>query len=136
MLWQTFLDKNFVVFSVKACEDVRILLTDVPGIGTANAIEVVIETRDSAKDKNTIRNWLTQEDIRYRFVSDLLSCNSFRTFWISWTESFIAFGTGAKVGQQQILATDGVSDFSVTGVSFAAKDTQDSIFEFGENEGL
>ena len=61
----------------------------------------------------------TEEDID---TPEILSCDEFRTFWISWDNGLIAIGTGAWVGYTEFISwqdpePDGVGYLSISGWS-------------------
>ena len=57
---------------------------------------------------------------------DILNCDGFRTFWISWDNGRIALGTAAVVGFNELLSwqdsePDGVAYLSISGWSNVAE---------------
>lgn len=133
MLWDSLYGKDELIFSVKACEDVRLLLSDVIGTATSNAIELVLGTMTNTRFE--IKNYRSGSVYVYEDHSGLLNCNAFVSFWVSWHGGLLKLGSGALPGQQVIIYDQIEDVINFAGVSFAAVNTQMTQFEFSVNKG-
>ncbi|ELT97145.1 hypothetical protein CAPTEDRAFT_193482 [Capitella teleta] len=89
-------------FRVRSCRHVIILLTAVElhGIGDFYRVEI-------ARHGNqlVIRD-LLGSDLAATIIDELLSCETYRSFWIGWLDGVIRIGRGHKYGWGELLRYD------------------------------
>jgi hypothetical protein len=91
-------DRTCFQFEVLSCHDAHIAIMDSP-TQTKNFYEIVLGGWSNRK--SVIRN-VRQGAPKAFFMSGLLSCKEFRSFWISWKGGQINVGRG-KICEQQTL---------------------------------
>ena len=77
-----FTRRNFVTFSVQSCESAIVLLAQTPGITDTRYYEITIGMVD-----NTRLSFFDSDnagEITDVVSDNLLNCDEFKQFWISW----------------------------------------------------
>jgi len=94
-------DKSEVTFSVTACKEANVILSQIPGIFKYRSYEVLIGTAENTE------TWLRRSDngalLAFMVTPGILNCETHQFFWISWTISSISFGKGNIPQQNRIL---------------------------------
>jgi len=94
-------DKSEVTFSVTACKEAHVILTQIPGIFKYRSYELLIGTLENTE------TWLVRSDdgafLGWAITLGILNCQLRRFFWISWTINSLSFGRGTIPGQNRIL---------------------------------
>ena len=89
------------VFKAKACSDVHVALSSVHG--SSDGMEVVIGgwSNSMSAIRPTKGGHLTEVT-----TLDILSCDQFRSFWITWSNTYGTYnvGTGEVVDQQIFMS--------------------------------
>ena len=68
-------------------------------------------------------------------TTDILSCNIFEPFWISWYENYLKVGTGTVLESNVILSFDDPNSIPIGGITFAVNDTSGSHWYFSHFTG-
>lgn len=90
---------NNVIFDVKACNDAHVILSEQHS-DVINSYEIVIGGWGNTK--SVIRT-CKQCQPRTSFIGNPLSCDSFKSFWISWENGAIRVGRGHIIGHGEFM---------------------------------
>jgi len=92
------LSRQFFKFKVRACNDAHITLSSDGSFDADYSYEIVLS------------GWLNQRSVIRRChqcdesvsvdTQQLLSCNDYRQFWISWDNGMVSVGIGWNIGVQ------------------------------------
>lgn len=104
-----------IVFGVSACKDVRLALSEIPGISTRYTYELVIGTSDNSI--TVLRDAVNGQTLTQSNTSDILHCTLTRMFWISWAGGAISFGSGTVLERSRLLYFKDSSSHPVNAVS-------------------
>ena len=88
-----FTRRQYITFSVQSCTSAIVLLAETPGTTETRYYEIIIGNVDNTKV--SIFDSDNAGDIYDLQVEELLNCDEFRQFWISWT-----FNNGTLVGKR------------------------------------
>ena len=101
-LHRSLLDTQETVFKVKAASDAHISLLSVPSNFKAPSYEVIIGALSNSKTVLFCKS--SAGDIEFEIdTPNILSSSELRSFWLSWINGTIQFGTGDVVGQSRLL---------------------------------
>ena len=93
--------KTYMTFKVRACNDAHIALAADDSMDPANSYEIVISgwfnQRSVIRPCHQCQEWISAD------TPDLLSCDTYRQFWISWDNLVLSVGSGWQVGTQAFL---------------------------------
>jgi hypothetical protein len=90
---------HHMIFNVKTCNDAHVILSEQHTDERAS-YEIVIGGWGNTE--STIRT-CKQCELRTTYFGSPLSCNSFKSFWISWNNGTIRVGTGHNVGHGEFM---------------------------------
>ena len=92
--------RPFLVFSVMACSDVTLVMSEILGLTNVRSYKVLIG-HGPGQDQLEIH----KDNVRqiHRHLSCVLHCTQFREFWISWEHGLVVFGFGSEVGANAYL---------------------------------
>lgn len=94
-------DRSGLVFGVSACKEVRVALSEIPGITTRYTYELLIgASENSATVLQDPSNGQTLARVN---TAEILNCSAMRMFWISWAAGAVSFGKGTVVEQGRLL---------------------------------
>ena len=65
----------------------------------------------------------------------MVSCNTSRTFWISWESGLMKLGRGAKVGYDEVLSYSHDNPYGVNSASFSAGWGSSGIWTISQPKG-
>ena len=131
----TVLATNYIVFSVKACSNASIALSQLPDVTDYNTYEIVLGM--DSNTKSSISRGKHGPVIASAATPNMLDCNSFKTFWVRWTnDKRIEVGKGIHAGSSRFLTTGIESSFTgVASVAFTSPDGVTSKWELTEIKG-
>ena len=86
--WFTIHDRTSLAFRVQGCSDVRLALSELPGIFSSDTYEVIIG--GSANSMYAIKDVVGGGTVATSQRTDILDCLAFSDFWISWTNGKVA----------------------------------------------
>lgn len=105
-LHRSLLDAQYTTFKVKAQSDAMISLLRVPRNIFATSYEIVIGTQSNGHTVTILRGksplGANEFEIEIDTV-DILSSTDLRSFWVSWQDGAIQFGTGNVFGQGRLI---------------------------------
>ena len=78
-----FTRRSYITFSVQSCTSAIVLLAETPGSTETRYYEITIGLFENTKV--SIFDSDNSGDIADMEIADLLNCDEFRKFWISWT---------------------------------------------------
>ena len=86
--WTSVMGYDYLTFSVRACADVRLALATVPQTPETAAYHVIIADTSgrSLIQVDSVSGGEVKAEIT---ISDLLSCDSYREFWVGWANKTI-----------------------------------------------
>jgi len=91
-----------MTFQVRACEDARLILADVPGQWSTFAKEIRIGIDNNVTA--VFDQYMSFGEPLSSAQSDgILNCTEHRSLWLSWKEKRVDFGTGLDVGENRVL---------------------------------
>ncbi len=99
--WIDVLGQQNLVFHVMACTNAHLALSSLPKKITILTYEMVIG--DHNNTRTLLRDSIGGSILAQSVTPGILSCDQYRTFWLSWTIHSIRFGVGNHVGQQEYL---------------------------------
>ena len=130
---RTVAGENAVVVGIQACSDGHIGLSEVPGLSSLNMYEVVIGGWSNTK--SVIRR-ARQGDIEVEASTpEILSCNSFKFFWVTWEDGIIEVGAGGIIGQTRLLYFKDPNPYTVNSITLTTADGHEGAFVYAENTG-
>ena len=109
--------RDYVQFSVRACSDAHVIVSEVPGRYIANAFKLVI-----GLNGNTQTSIVAQGGSTEPWVQDtpkILDCNIFKAFWIKWNKQVIVLGEGTDLDKNKKISLYAPDMHPITGVSIA-----------------
>lgn len=112
---QTVKDKQWMLFSVKSCNDAHIALSSNPGFTAEHTYEIVLG--GASNKKSFIRNETLSASLVSKDTPGILSCDEYREFWISWEHDMIEVGTGTDTGRDMFMNYAGTSLFPIHGLA-------------------
>ena len=124
-------DREYFIFSLKACEDAYVILTTVPGITEDNSYHIVMGAQSNSMTE--IHKQSPQSETKSFSTQDILSCSEMRPFWIRWVSGSIELGTGDDVGSAILFAWRDMSAYEINSISLASKHTENAHWEFDED---
>ena len=113
-------NKNSLMFSLKACSDGHVGLSEIPGLSSLNMYEVVIGGWTNTK--SVIRRARQGKIEVEAQTPDILSCDLARYFWVTWEDGVIQMGTGGVLLQGTILTFTDPEPYTVNSVTLATSD--------------
>ena len=84
-MWKSVVDRKFFTFSVTACADARVILTEREGRTDEHVYEFVIGGWKNTR--SVIRTNIKgggRTVMASKLTTDILKCDKHVTFWISW----------------------------------------------------
>lgn len=96
-------DLDYIIFEVKACQGARIALEHIPGVYEYRTFEVEIGIDDNkgVAIRDTVGG---PNKMEAALGTELLHCDSYRTFWISWREEmYYSVGRGSKIRSDVLI---------------------------------
>uniref|UniRef100_X2B7D1 Farnesoic acid O-methyl transferase domain-containing protein n=1 Tax=Capitella teleta TaxID=283909 RepID=X2B7D1_CAPTE len=114
-VWETVEHKQGIVFSVRACSDVHVILSDVIR-DTADRYDIVIG--GWANTKSAIRTFEQKEHVSVS-TPEINSCQHHRAFWITWQNGAIEVGQGEIIGLERIMDYQILDMYPVRAVGFS-----------------
>ncbi|CAG5123808.1 unnamed protein product [Candidula unifasciata] len=125
-------NKNFLTFKIKAKCDAQIALCAIYGDVERKTFEICLGAEDNTK--SFIRDGSLGPVKAEANTVNLLNENEFRYFWLSWTESRVEVGRGAKQGQGKFLTWDVPPNrqFKVNSMAVATSRATKGQWEFVE----
>lgn len=129
-MWYTPAAQKHVVFKIRACSDVHIVLAEYFAVTDYNVYEIVIgQNSDSQSVITHGRNGIV---LTRQSQASGLSCNYAVWFWIDWSRG-INVGTGYEVGDSVILGVNVTAlpeIFDINAVSITTGPGIDGYWEF------
>ncbi len=119
-------------FHLRACSNAKIALTAIPGNIKDNfTYEIIIGYNADKNTKILLRGTDEQEVANTPFI---LSCDTFRQFWVSWLSGEIRFGIGELFESEVIKLVPSIK-FSVTGISLRTDNKLSGEWIFSKDLG-
>ena len=78
-----------MAFKVKACSEVWLALSQVPGLVEASTYQIGIGVGQQGAAKDAVQIYSDGDVKRTVTFQDILKCDEFSEFWISWENGFI-----------------------------------------------
>ncbi len=96
--WLSVVGYSSFVFRVRACQNVKILLAETMGNYNVMITNIFIGTN------NENSSIIHRNDEVINHTPNILHCDEFRAFYVTWTESTVNVGTGASIYHNNILS--------------------------------
>lgn len=131
LLHLTVLAKDHVIFSVQACKEAHVVLSEIPGVTFYNAYEIAIGVADNKE--SLIRHNRGGPTLVTAPTDNILNCDEQRQFWISWPGLHsieLEVGHGDIVGQEKFMGTSLETSFLLNSLSVSSGDTETGKWEF------
>lgn len=121
-------------FQVKACMDLHIFLTQNPGSVEAYAYQIVLGSDDN--QKSSIRKKEPYQHTETFDTPNVLNCESYLDFWLSWTSNIIEMGTGVTTGNNMLFSWRDVSNpYPINVLSLASRHSGQVVWQFLRESG-
>ena len=124
-VWLTVTGRTNAVFSVKACTDAHVALSEVPGLFTTKTYEIIIGGYSNAYSKIRLGRDI---DLKTEYTQNILNCNEFRYFWVSWKDGIIEMGAGLVVGSGQVIRYQNPEPFLINGFGISTVEVTDGVW--------
>ncbi|KAI0229902.1 hypothetical protein LSAT2_019688, partial [Lamellibrachia satsuma] len=132
--WLHVAGRTTIVYRVKACSDVHVIIAEQTKDLTTKATEIV--TGAFGNSRAMIRKAVHGPEYVAANISNLLHCGEFRTFWVSWGGKLLRIGRGPTVGQQMFVTVPRTSFSHVINVAgFSTYDGHSGSWTIPENTG-
>ena len=95
-------ESPYFVFSVQACNDAHVALSEIPGLHDYNTYELVFG--GWANTGSAIREARQRDQRHFVRTPGILSCDEKRTFWVGWKDGLIEVNLLALSISGNILA--------------------------------
>lgn len=126
-------ERKFFLFSVRACRSVQLHLTHLPGVVNDHAYEIIIGGPDNTK--SAIRKLPPDEQLHEFDTQNILSCETDRVFWTTWSDGVIKVGEGDIVGAREKFNWTDVSPYTINAVALASRDNTQAVWQFAKESG-
>ena len=89
-MWKSVVDRKYFPFSVSACADAHVILTEKEGRSDGHIYEFVIGGWENSRSviRTNIRGG-GRTVMASKQTADILKCDQMVTFWISWLDGHI-----------------------------------------------
>ena len=132
-MWVTVDHLNGKSFAVKACKEAHVYLSTFYGYVEKDAYEVVIGTGGNTRSE--IRAVVGGTPVASTVTEQILDCNAFRRFWVSWVGGRIEVGTGRIVGNFRMLEWTDSQPISIHFFSVGTSDNTEGTWDVNTYEG-
>lgn len=114
------MQRNYLLFRVRACSEARLLLAYDPFDLTSNTKEVIIGGWSNTKSE-IYGDMSSNETLVTEDTGSILNCDAFNDFWVQWSASGITVGKGS-LNSQEFLRYDqsGLHNIHAVSVSTGA----------------
>jgi hypothetical protein len=127
-MWYSPFSKTSVLFKVRACSDVHILLAKHFAIADDGVYEIVIGALSN--QLSLIRYGIGGTILVQQNTQNVLHCSYAQWFWIDWSRG-ISVGTGYQVGDSAFLQINELPHrFDIGALSVATGQAIDGYWEF------
>lgn len=135
--WLTSFTGDNLVFKVKSCRHASLALSAFLGLSRPLTYVVSIGTK---ANKETEIDWrIGDSTSRVSIASEnILNCDEYRDFWVSWRDDMVRVGKGRVVGEDEVLKHEGSSDLkshSVHAVSLGTSEGADGHWDIANYQG-
>jgi hypothetical protein len=107
--------RSGLLFGVAACNDVHVALTETPGVQTRRAYELVIGA--SGNSQTLLKDASSGSSLAQVSSANILSCNAVKSFWLSWTNASVSFGTGTVLEVGRVLYHRDPNLYAISAIS-------------------
>ena len=118
---------SFLVFSIQACQDVKLILAEVTQNVNYYSTEVVIGEDNLQSYIKSIDGELHEK----KDTPEILDCFNFKTFWIRWDVGMLSIGHGAHPDINAFLSTSDTKPHQIQSIAFSTTSPEESLFNFG-----
>ena len=121
--------RTHMAFTLQACSDSHVGLSEVPGLASYNMYEVVIGGWENSK--SVIRRQVQGTILAERQTPNILKCDETRYFWISWADGLIEMGSGAAIGQHRLIYYQDPDPYTVNSLTLDTASGFSGVYTFG-----
>ncbi len=111
------MDRDSITFKVISCHPAHIALSTIPHNIRIQTYEVVIGHAGNTLVE--IRDSINGTALKSVAISAPLSCDTARSFWVSWTGLALRVGSGETVGKNELASISQMAVPSVASVALA-----------------
>ena len=122
-----------LVFSVLACKEARVALSQIPGVLTHYTYELVIGTQENSL--TVLKNGIDGPTLTQVTTPGILDCAVNRNFWITWKDGTLSFGNGTVPEGNRILYHRDSNMYPINAVSVMTPLGVKGNFTFGRSAG-
>ena len=124
------LPARFLTFEVKACKHVALYASSSDNKNSTKPLyEIAIgshhNTRTHVRRRNDASLQASSRITKQSDTQNILNCNAYRPFWISWEAGSIMVGSGNVVGENVIVSWINPDPFSVKSLGIVTLDNVD-----------
>jgi len=123
-----------MVVRVIACRDAHIALSETFNNVQTRTYEIIIG--GNGNQNSFIRDYSTGGEKQRVETPDIMDCNNFRAFWVSWEDHRIKAGKGATVGQQIFLDWYDLEERIFQGLTISTWSDATGWWDLSYTEGL
>jgi len=132
---KTIITQSWIVFSVQACRDAHVALSELFNNLQSRTYEIIIggnENRNSfIRDSNTFI------EVQRVDTVDIMDCYNYKTFWVKWDANYrITVGRGAYVDMNHFLNWVDPEKRNFQGLSISTYYDQPGLWDFSFLDGI
>ena len=126
--------RKSLLFKVRACSEVRILLAYDPYDVTSNVKEVVIGGWSNTKSA-IYGDLISNTTVATVDTINILSCDVFNDFWVEWYSAGIVVGKGTSLSSLEFMRYDDQNIHKINALSFSTGAGSAGEWQVGSQAG-
>ena len=125
-----FTDMETFTFEVHACKEANIFLSTTPFHKTDG-----LHIKIGAKDNQVISITEGENLLGEKQTPNVLSCDRYRWFWLSWDDNVVRVGEGSTVKTGELIAVE-YNTAEMKAFSISTVDNVEGFWRFTKSEGI
>lgn len=112
--------KTAFTFKLRSCIEARLLISKHPGDDMTEAAELFIGTDSNSRTKFLPNRQAPGTNEVSEETPNILSCDTFRDFWMSWDGKYFEFGKGTIIKENKVLEKGYSNTLTVNAIAFSS----------------